>query len=174
MNKLQSPCKTCPSGMQDKKTNLCRNCKDRFAYDAILCGVSRDEFESWFAGIADELKFHTFPEHRCVSPSCFRRVKYQGVYCQRCLRFQEKKSKGKQKFEPYKDILRIENVIFEFLDYCTYTYKDFAEAASAFGVNKYYLYTIKNFDTYPSKSMLSAMVDFIKQELDDEDCICES
>jgi hypothetical protein len=150
--------------MEDKKNNKCFICKDRFAYDAILCGIPQEEFESWFDGVSDELKFTIQPEIRCCHPLCFRRVKIENTLCTRCRKCKNNNSQGKQKFEPYTDIIYMEEIMYSFLDYCLLKYDDYGQAASFFGVNKYYLYSIRNFDIYPSKTRLSSMVDFIKQQ----------
>lgn len=160
---LKCPCIGCVHEGDDKTNPPCTLCKDRYAYDAILCGVSKEEFESWFETVPKELlAYPPLEEHRCISEECFRRVLKPTQLCVRCYKALKKGNPGVQKFETKKEIIRKEKIMETFTEFCIMKYKDLRAAAKKFGVNKYYLYTIKSYNIYPSKPMISAMISFMK------------
>ncbi len=161
---IHSPCKTCLYIHADKTEPQCFKCKDRLIYDAVLSGVSKEEFDSWFECIPKELMHYPPDEdYRCTNENCFRRVLKENQLCTRCHKFLIKGKKGKQKLETKKEVVRKEKVMETFIEFCIMKYTDLVTAAKFFGTNKYYLYSVKSYDIYPSPSMLSAMSSFIKE-----------
>lgn len=154
-SRLKSPCYKCPHLFSDKMKSPCSSCIDRVIYDAILCGISKEEFESWY-----ETQCHSLQIYRCSVNGCYRRVSKEGLKCNRC-----DKTNGnfvKRRLESEEFILKLETLMKNFVDYCEEHYDNLTEAAKEFGVNPTYIYTIKNYEIYPSKSMAFAMQMFIQ------------
>jgi hypothetical protein len=138
---------------QDKNLLPCSTCKDHFVYDAILSGLSQQEFEQWYEKIKKD------SIHRCIVKGCHRRVEKEGMKCVRCY----KSNGNKKRLESKKYINQSEKIMADFVLFCEKKYPNLSTAAKEFGVNTTYIYTIKNFEVYPSKSMLFAMKSFIDQ-----------
>jgi len=152
---LKSPCRSCKDRYKDKLTGPCRTCRDRVAYDALLCGVTKEVFESWYEPLPDiDDKIH-----RCRINGCFRRTKKKGGLCFRC-----QKNNMNKNLETEKEIKKIEKIMESFNQYCIDNFSSIEDAAKAFGSNKVYLYNIRNFEVYPSRSRASAMKNFVKGE----------
>jgi hypothetical protein len=157
ISKLKSPCHKCNSLFLDKNKEPCNSCKERIIYDALLNGVSKNEFDSWYLPLKAPLK-----KYRCNTKGCFRRVQKKGEKCVRCQRVNGKPIK--RKLENKQDIIYLEKVMMAFVCYCEKRFDNLSIAAKEFGVNPTYIYTIKNFEVYPSKSMAFAMQLFMESE----------
>jgi hypothetical protein len=131
----------------------CSSCKDHFVYDALLSGLSLQEFEQWYEKIKENTEVY-----RCAAKGCHRRVSKEGLVCSRCHRA----NGNKKKLENKKYIIQSEKIMMDFVAFCEKQFPNLTTAAKEFGVNTTYIYTIKNFDIYPSKSMLFAMKSFIQ------------
>jgi len=155
-SRLKSPCYKCPHLFSDKMKLPCSSCKDRVIYDAILCGISREEFESWY-----KTEYLCLDVYRCSVKGCYRRVPKEGLKCSRCEK--ARKNFMDRRFESIENILKLEALMQNFVTYCEDHFDNLTSAAKEFGVNPTYIYTIKNYECYPSKSMVFAMQMFIQQ-----------